>query len=284
MTDGGLRHGDVVEVKSAGRVLSTARRRRAPWTPPLPCRSRMQYCGPAAPWWTSGGGQDLRHDPRHRQPAVCPTPCSSSSSDATARRHDGCQVECRPFWKECWFCAGSTTSPPVPIFETTRPPAALLQLTAATPRGPSALEGKNEVRLPAARAKNRPPRCLPAPQVLRSAAVPCEYQNGNVPAGRFLRVMTRAAVQRPMGKLGVCRGPSGGHAHGHEDDPGAHSRPAARERGAGEVEGGESPATLTRTGRNSRGSGSTARCCLLRGVFEVRRRRQPLRPTTGPAR
>ncbi len=139
MRDGGLRHGDVVEVKSAAEILSTLDEQAAldglPFMP-----EQVQYCGRRVV-------VDKRAD------KICDTIHYTGSRrlpDAVllvdlrcdGSRHDGCQA--------------------------------------------TDLHGASQ------HLKLWDPR-----PYLR------ECQNGNVQVGRFLRVMTRAAVQEPLRKLGL---------------------------------------------------------------------------------
>jgi len=197
MPDAGLRNGDVVEVKSAAEILATLDEGGAleglPFMPEL-----VQYCGRCFV-------VDKRAD------KVCDTVHYTGSRrlpDAVllvdlrcdGSGHDGCQAECRPFWKEAWLrrVDGATAAAPPPDEKST---AALLELTRRNTTQTVPSEGKTEVRY----------RCqatdLPAASQHLKLWDPRAYlrecQSGNVPVGRFLRVMTRAAIQEPLRKLGL---------------------------------------------------------------------------------
>ena len=197
MRDGGLRHGDVVEVKSAAEILSTLDEQAAldglPFMP-----EQVQYCGRRVV-------VDKRAD------KICDTIHYTGSRrlpDAVllvdlrcdGSRHDGCQAECRTFWKEAWLRRVDGATEPAPAPDE-RAAAALLQLTSRNTKRTVCSEGKTEIRY----------RCQAtdlhgASQHLKlwdPRPYLRECQNGNVQVGRFLRVMTRAAVQEPLRKLGL---------------------------------------------------------------------------------
>jgi hypothetical protein len=159
MPDVGLRHGDVVEVKSAAEILSTLDEEGAldglPFMPEL-----AQYCGHCFV-------VDKRAD------KVCDTVHYTGSRrlpDAVllvelrcdGSRHDGCQAECRPFWKEAWLRRVETATAPL----SPRPPdeqatAALLQLTRRSTTG----------RRPRSVTAARPPTS-PVPPSTSSSGIP----------------------------------------------------------------------------------------------------------------
>src|SRR5712672_2031875 len=140
MPDAGLRHGDRVEVKSAAEILATLDGGGA--LEGLPFMPEMaQYCG-------------RRFVVDKRADKVCDTVHYTGSRrlpDAVllvdlrcdGSGHDGCQAECRPFWKEAWLrrVHGATGAAPPTDEKAT---AALLELTRRNTTQFS--EGKTEVR------------------------------------------------------------------------------------------------------------------------------------------
>jgi hypothetical protein len=267
MPDVGLRHGDVVEVKSAAEILSTLDGGGAleglPFMPEM-----VQYCG-----------HRLVVDKRANK--VCDTVHYTGSRhlpDAVllvdlrcdGSGHEGCQAECRPFWKEAWLrrVESATAAPPHP------PPdeqatAALLQLTRRNTTRTVCSEGKTEVRY----------RCqatdLPGASQHLKLWDPRPYlrecQNGNVAVGRFLRVMTRAAIQEPLRKLGLVPEVHlpGTRTEGKKPEPTLDLQPGERV----QVKSKEEIAvTLNAQGRNRGLWFDREMLPYCGGIFEVRRR------------
>src|SRR5882672_8382439 len=122
MPDAGLRHGDVVEVKNAAEILSTLDDGGAleglPFMPEM-----VQYCGHSFVVDKRANKVcDTVHytGSRHLPDAVLLVELRCDGSG-----HDGCQAECRPFWKEAWLrrVDGATAQPPPPDEEAPAAPA-----------------------------------------------------------------------------------------------------------------------------------------------------------------
>lgn len=115
--------------------------------------------------------------------------------------HDGCEAECRLFWKEAWLrpVEPGGPSPDRPDSDPDRD--ALLRLVSGQTKQAPPAEGSSATRYRCqATELTRATRHLrtwdPRPYVR-------ELASGNVPLGRFLRVCARAAILEPARKLGL---------------------------------------------------------------------------------
>jgi hypothetical protein len=194
-----LSHADVVEVRSPAEILATLDSRGTldglPFMPEM-----IQFCG-------------KRFVVDRRGEKICDTiyPLASRRLPDTVlleelrcagSAHDGCQADCRIFWKEAWL--RRVVSPDG--LSTARDDAAqdqLTQLTQATTRRDS-------------EAGDQPgPRYHCQATELHRASLPLrtfdprpyvrEFTSGNVGLIRFLKVTARAAVREPLRKLGLDR-------------------------------------------------------------------------------
>jgi len=112
--------------------------------------------------------------------------------------HDGCQAECRLFWKEAWLRRVAPDAPPSPPFPA-RDMVALLERASRHVRQ----EGEAERPSPLWRCQNTElPRASEHLKLWHPRSYVRELTTGNVGLGRFLRVTARASVQEPMRKLG----------------------------------------------------------------------------------
>src|SRR5258708_7197865 len=100
MRHAGLRHGDVVEVKSAAEILATLDAGGAldglPFMPEM-----VGYCGRrfTVDKWADNICDTIHYTGSRRLPdsvLLEDLRCDGSG-------HDGCQAECRLFWKEAWL-------------------------------------------------------------------------------------------------------------------------------------------------------------------------------------
>lgn len=226
MRDDELRSGDIVTVKSAAEILATLDGRGTldglPFMPEM-----VKYCG-----------QKFAVD--RRASKICDTVHSTSSRripdavlleelrcDGTG--HDGCQAECRLFWKEVWLRrAGPVDSPRPPASSATdgddAARAKLLELLARNVKRTAQVEG-------------RPAECYACQatdlytaskhiRTLDPRPYVREYTSGNVPLGRFLKVVARAAVREPLRKVGIwAEGPLPGTRTGPVSDEPLHLQP-----------------------------------------------------------
>jgi hypothetical protein len=211
MRDESLRAGDLVEVKSAAEIAATLDEAGAvdglPFMPEM-----LQHVG-------------KRFVVDRRGDKICDTVHSTSSRrlpdtvlleqlrcDGSA--HDGCQAECRLFWKESWLRrVPSAEAPSAPAPEGDAVARADLEPrlrahtrqdaeTGAAGANVSGLAGAR----PAATYRCQATELYRASQHLRTLdprPYLREYTSGNVPLGRFLTVMSRAAVKEPLRKLGL---------------------------------------------------------------------------------
>jgi len=116
--------------------------------------------------------------------------------------HDGCQAECRIFWKTAWLLrvsADTPASPPILPEDVELLRARTLPYTRST----SERNGKAE---PVYRCQNTDlPGCSELLNLWDPRPYINEYTSGNVSFGHFLKVTSRAAVTEPMRKLGFVR-------------------------------------------------------------------------------
>jgi hypothetical protein len=192
-----LHRGDLVEVKSPAEILATLDERAD--VDGLPFMPEMAaYCG-------------RRFTVQARADKVCDTVQFSGSRRipsavllddlrCNGSAHGGCQAECRFFWKEAWLEKVEPDAPTRhPFPESDR--AALIERTGRHVRSTAQLNGKQEVHYRCQMTEiancSRHLRTFdPRPYVR-------ELTSGDVPLGRFIRVMARAAVMEPKRKLGL---------------------------------------------------------------------------------
>jgi hypothetical protein len=192
-----LRRGDLVEVKTHSEILATLDERGA--LADLPFMPEMAlYCG-------------RRFTVDRRADKICDTIHYTGSRrlhDAVLLEdlrcdgsgHDGCQAECRFFWKEQWLrpvTAGTPAPAPVPAST----PAALVERTSANSRSLVEIGDKQEARYFCQATELH--RCTKQVKLWDPTAYVREYTSGNVALGHFLTVTSRAAIQEPMRKLGL---------------------------------------------------------------------------------
>jgi DNA-directed RNA polymerase subunit H (RpoH/RPB5) len=197
MSQQALRRGDLVEVKSPSEILVTLDERGAlsdlPFMPEM-----VSYCG-------------RRFAVERRAEKVCDTIDYTGSRRlhdsvllddlrCDGSGHDGCQAECRLFWKEAWLRKVSPQEPPHPPF----PPgelSALIERASRHARSTVRIDGKDQQRY---RCQSTDlTKCTEHLKLWDLRAYVREYTSGNIRLGHFLRVTTRAALQEPMRKLGL---------------------------------------------------------------------------------
>ena len=192
-----LHRGDLVEVKSPREILATldgeGRHAGFPFMPEM-----IPYCGRRFSVW-------------RRADKVCDTVDYTGSRRlpggvilgdlrCDGSGHDGCQAECRLFWKTAWLRPVSKDTPPSPPF----PPedAELLrERTRGFTRSVTEVDGKPQT---AYRCQNTElPKCSEYLWVWDPRPYVREYTSGNVSLAHFLKVTTRAAFTEPMRKFGL---------------------------------------------------------------------------------
>jgi hypothetical protein len=195
-----FRRGDIVEVRSAAEILATLDEHAA--LDALPFMPEMVACC----------GRQFRVDRRTEK--ICNT-----IGDFNSRRlhdcvllddvrcdgsgHDGCQAECRLYWKEAWLKRGAPTDRAPDTADDHGARRALLELVTRGIRT-HAPEDKVRYRCQATEllAASQPLSLTDPRPYLR------EYTSGNVSIRTFTRVMTRATVtevRRKLGRLAAVR-------------------------------------------------------------------------------
>lgn len=192
-----LRRGDLVEVKSPAEIMATLDERGD--VEGLPFMPEMAaHCG-------------RRYTVQARADKVCDTVSFTGSRRIPSAvllddlrcdggAHDGCQAECRFFWKETWLEKVAPDAPPRrPFSEEER--ASLIERVTRQVRSAAQVDGKQEThyrcQMTEIASCSRHLRTFdPRPYVR-------ELTSGNVSLGRFVRVMAKAAVVEPKRKLGL---------------------------------------------------------------------------------
>jgi hypothetical protein len=192
-----LRAGDVVEVRSAAEILATLDERgqleALDFMPEM-----MQFCG-------------RRFTVLKRAEKVCdmihftgsrrvPRVVILDDARCDGKTHGGCEAECRLFWKEEWLRPAGSASKASPA-EDEQARAKLAELLARnTKRVTCSERGEEEVwRCQATGLHDASDQI----NVLDPRAYVGELTSGNVSIGRFIRVTARAAIEEPLGKLGL---------------------------------------------------------------------------------
>jgi hypothetical protein len=190
-----LRHGDLVEVRSAAEILATLDERGMlhglPFMPEM-----IRYCG-----------RRLVVDKRAERLCDTTYPLASMVLPDTVllgkircdgSGHDGCQADCRLYWKIAWLRPPGTGEPVSPEDDAASR-AALAQLVGANTRRTIEVDGQ-----PSLRYQCQATELHPASRRLRITDIRGYlrvYTSGNVSLARFVRVMARAAIEEPMRKL-----------------------------------------------------------------------------------
>ena len=192
-----LHRSDLVEVKSPAEILATLDERGdlegLPFMPEMAayCGRRFQVAARADKVCDSVDFTGSRRLPQ----AVLLEDLRCDGSG-----HDGCQAECRLFWKEAWLKRVSPNAPETPPFSQ-QDRAALVERASRQVRSTVQSNGKAQLRY-RCQATELPKYTQhlrtydPRPYVR-------ELTSGNVPLGRFLRVMARAVVEEPQNRLGL---------------------------------------------------------------------------------
>jgi hypothetical protein len=192
-----LRRGDIVEVKSPAEILATLDEHGD--LDALPFMEEMAaYCG-----------KRFRVD--RRADKVCDTVEFSGSRRLPSAillddlrcdgsGHDGCEAECRLFWKEEWLTPVEPDAPPPEAFPE-RDRAALIERVKRRARSTVNDDGREEVRYRCQATEL--PRCSEHLRTWDPRPYFRELVSGNVSPRCFLRVMTRAVVEEPRRKLGL---------------------------------------------------------------------------------
>lgn len=194
----GLRAGDAVVVRCAGEVLATLDAQGAcegmPFMPEM-----VRFLG-------------RRFLVGQRAQKVCDTIAFTGSRrlegtvlledlrcDGAA--HDGCQAGCRYYWKEAWLRRWEDGEPAA------SPPGTQEEIRALEDRlAPHVRRVDDAEGAPAARYRCQATEllsCTTRWRIWHPRQYVRELTSGNVPPGRFVRVMARAAVAEARRKLGL---------------------------------------------------------------------------------
>src|SRR5438132_1538498 len=194
----GMRVGELVEVRSPAEILATLDERGTldglPFMPEM-----LRYCG-----------RRLVVDKRTEK--VCDTiyPLASRRVPDTVllgnlrcdgSGHDGCQADCRLFWKEAWLRRVDPAEPPSMPDDDENARAALTQLLGRNTKVMIEVEGQPALRYRCQNTElSKASRYLKIWDVRAYLRV---YAAGNVGLLRFLRVLARAGVEEPLRKFGI---------------------------------------------------------------------------------
>jgi hypothetical protein len=199
-----LRRGDTVEVRSAAEILATLDEQGAldalPFMPEM-----VAYCG-------------HRFVVDRRAEKVCDTIKDLNSRRMTdcvflgdlrcdGSGHDGCQADCRLYWKEAWLRRVRPANTPAETAGDHDARRALLELVTKATRAESDDGPRYRCQATEMRAASQPLSLTDPRPYLR------EYTSGNVTIRTFGRVMSRGTVtevRRKLGRLPVLplQGPS----------------------------------------------------------------------------
>jgi hypothetical protein len=193
-----MKRGDLVEVKNAAEILATLDG-NGTLEGLLFMPEMIPYCG-------------RRFTVARRADKICDTIQYTGSRRlreavllddlrCDGSHHDDCQAECRLFWKEQWLRRVTPETPPgEPAPSTT---VALLRArTAENTRVTSGAGGQPQDLRYRCQATELQ-RCTEHLKLWDPMSYIREYTSGNVTLGHFLKVLSRAAVQEPMRKLGL---------------------------------------------------------------------------------
>jgi hypothetical protein len=255
-----LRRGDRVEVRTPAEILATlddnGLLEGLPFMPEM-----LAYCG-------------RRFGVAARADKICDTVSYTGSRRVPdgvllddlrcgGSGHDGCQAECRIFWKEAWL-------KPAPEGDVTQPdfPKADVDALIARVAPYTRTKSGEETRY---RCQNTDiPEYSDQLSVWDPRTYINEYTNGNASLGRFLRVTARAAVVETIGKLGLHpeQHLKGSAAKGEKFEP-LHLQPGERVRVKSQE---EIARTLTPDGRNRGLWFDREMVPYCGGVYRVRQR------------
>jgi hypothetical protein len=197
MTQGRLRRGDLIEVRAPADILATLDEHGCleglPFMPEM-----LVYCG-----------RRLQVDSCADK--VCDTVLNSGSRklpDAVlladlrcnGSGHDGCQAECRIFWKDAWLRKVAADDPPSPA-PAAQDLQALSERVQRNVKRNITLDSRTEERWSCQLTKLY--EATEAVKLWDPRPYLNEYANGNVSLGHCLSISARAAVEEPLRRLGI---------------------------------------------------------------------------------
>lgn len=195
MQDRALRPGDFVEVRNAAEILTTLDDRgeldALPFMPEM-----LPHCG-------------RRFVVSSRTEKFCLYQVSRRIPDAVmlgdlrcdGSGHDGCQEECRFFWKESWLRRVGPGEPLPTLTDDGEARTALASLVAGNTRHAPGDNGQSDARYRCQYTDLG--RASHGLAVWDPRAYLRELTSGNVPIGRFLRVIFRATIEETFHALGL---------------------------------------------------------------------------------
>lgn len=195
-----LRRGDLVEVRSAAEILrtldETGRMAGLPFMPEM-----AKFLGQRFTVVARGDKicDTIKYTGSRRleDSVIIDSPRCDGSS------HDGCQAECRVFWKEDWLRKVEASAPRVVPLQPDPDLAALLARVTPHVQYTGELEGKSQTlwmcqNTELYSATTRLNTFDPRPYVN-------SYLNGNVSLGKCLQVSARAAIEEPLRALKLSK-------------------------------------------------------------------------------
>ncbi len=197
LRDSGFRHGDLVEVKSPVEILATLDEHGAldglPFMPEM-----IRYCGRRLV--VDKRAERLCDTTYPLASMVMPDAVLLGKLRCDGSGHDGCQSDCRLYWKTAWLRQVKPGAPPRAA-DDAEARAALTRLVAAHTKRTIDVTGRPETRYVCqATELHRASRRL---KITDFRAYWRVYTSGNVSLGRFVRVMARAAIEEPLRKLRI---------------------------------------------------------------------------------
>ena len=193
-----MRRGDLVEVKSASEILASLGARGE--LAELPFMPEM--LGFAGRRFVVGQTADKICDTIHYSGSrQLPDTVLLEDLRCDGSAHDGCQAECRLFWKREWLRPVTSGASPATTPTDAEAEAALATVTHANIRDARGANGLSTIRYRCQAtqlfAASKPVRIWDPRAYLR------ELISGNVPPIRFARVMVRALIHEVLRKAGL---------------------------------------------------------------------------------
>jgi len=191
-----LRRGEIVEVKSAAEILDTLDERGTLESLPF-MEEMLAYCGRR--FAVAGRTEKICDTIQFTRSLRLPDAVLLEDLRCDGSGHDGCQAECRLYWKEAWLRRPGEEVRAGPRADDASARAALLERLRKNVKDPSDAKGG-----PGARYRCQATETLEASEVLRTfdpRPYVREVSSGNVGLVRFTRVMARAAAVETLRKV-----------------------------------------------------------------------------------
>ena len=193
-----LRRGDTVEVKSAAEILATLDGRGT--LDALPFMEEMlRYCGRR--FRVAGRTEKICDTIQFSRSLKLPDAVLLEELRCDGSMHDGCQAECRLYWKEAWLRRPDDDVASRPADGEAAATAALLDLLRRNKKDPADAKGG-----PGTCYRCQATETLKASEVLRTfdpRPYVREISSGNVGLVKFTTVMARAARVETLRKLNL---------------------------------------------------------------------------------